>query len=103
VLQQRAAMMVELGQALRGARAGLSRLVVSEPGKTAGDAGAEVDRAIEVLGQPASVGSWYGAPFNRGVSLRSGDGAQATRVHEARCECHRTDRRAGQHHQFNRG
>jgi malonate-semialdehyde dehydrogenase (acetylating) / methylmalonate-semialdehyde dehydrogenase len=67
-LQQRAAMMIELGQALRRARDELIQLVVSELGKTAADAGAEVDRAIEVLGQAASVGTWYGAPFSPGVS-----------------------------------
>lgn len=67
-LQQRAGMMIQLGQAVRGAREELTQLVVSELGKTAADAAAEVERAIEVLGQAASVGTWYGAPFSPGVS-----------------------------------
>ncbi|WP_261540197.1 CoA-acylating methylmalonate-semialdehyde dehydrogenase [Burkholderia multivorans] len=67
-LQQRAGMMIELGQALRRAREELTDLVVSELGKTRADAAAEVERAIEVLGQAASVGTWYGAPFSPGVS-----------------------------------
>ncbi|TKC77270.1 CoA-acylating methylmalonate-semialdehyde dehydrogenase [Trinickia terrae] len=67
-LQQRAGMMIELGQALRRARDELIQLVVSELGKTPSDAGAEVERAIEVLGQAASIGTWYGASFSPGVS-----------------------------------
>ena len=67
-LQQRAGMMIELGQALRRAQDELTQLVVSELGKTPADAGAEVERAIEVLGQAASIGTWYGGPFSPGVS-----------------------------------
>src|SRR5258707_4397351 len=59
-LQNRATVMLELRAALRGARDELVDIVVAELGKTLADAGAEVDRAIEVLGQLASIGSWYG-------------------------------------------
>jgi malonate-semialdehyde dehydrogenase (acetylating)/methylmalonate-semialdehyde dehydrogenase len=67
-LQNRAAMMLELRGALQSARNELVDIVVAELGKTLADAGAEVDRAIEVLGQLASIGSWYGGAFSPGVS-----------------------------------
>jgi malonate-semialdehyde dehydrogenase (acetylating)/methylmalonate-semialdehyde dehydrogenase len=67
-LQNRATVMLELRGALKGARDELVDIVVAELGKTLADAGAEVDRAIEVLGQLASIGSWYGAAFSPGVS-----------------------------------
>jgi len=67
-LQYRAAMMLDLRQAVAEAREELVALVIAELGKTVADARAEVDRAIEVLGQAASVGSWYSAPFSPGVS-----------------------------------
>jgi malonate-semialdehyde dehydrogenase (acetylating)/methylmalonate-semialdehyde dehydrogenase len=67
-LQQRAAMMLDLRQALLNARAELVDLVVGELGKTVTDATAEVDRAIEMVGQTASIGSWYGATFSAKVS-----------------------------------
>lgn len=67
-LQQRAAMMLDLRQALIEAKEELVALVIAELGKTIADASAEVERAIEVLGQSASVGTWYGAPFSPGVS-----------------------------------
>jgi malonate-semialdehyde dehydrogenase (acetylating) / methylmalonate-semialdehyde dehydrogenase len=67
-LQNRAAMMLDLRGALQSARNELVDIVVAELGKTLADAGAEVDRAIEVLGQLASIGSWYGGAFSPGVS-----------------------------------
>jgi malonate-semialdehyde dehydrogenase (acetylating) / methylmalonate-semialdehyde dehydrogenase len=67
-LQQRASVMLDLRQAVRAAREELTQIVVGELGKTIADATAEIDRAIEVLGQAASVGSWYGAPFSPAVS-----------------------------------
>jgi malonate-semialdehyde dehydrogenase (acetylating)/methylmalonate-semialdehyde dehydrogenase len=67
-LQNRATMMLELRAALQSARNELVDIVVAELGKTLADAGAEVDRAIEVLGQLASIGSWYGSTFSPGVS-----------------------------------
>lgn len=67
-LQQRAATMLDLRQAVQAARSELTSIVVAELGKTVADAGAEVERAIEVLGQAASVSSWYGAPYSPGVS-----------------------------------
>jgi malonate-semialdehyde dehydrogenase (acetylating) / methylmalonate-semialdehyde dehydrogenase len=67
-LQHRATVMIELRAALKGAREELIEIVVAELGKTRADAGAEVDRAIEVLGQLASIGSWYGGAFSPGVS-----------------------------------
>jgi acyl-CoA reductase-like NAD-dependent aldehyde dehydrogenase len=62
-LQQRASVMLDLRQAVRTAREELTQIVIAELGKTEADATAEIDRAIEVLGQSASVGTWYGAPF----------------------------------------
>ncbi len=67
-LQHRATVMLDLRRALQDARDELVGIVVTELGKTVADAGAEVDRAIEVLGQLASVGSWYGGAFSPGVS-----------------------------------
>jgi malonate-semialdehyde dehydrogenase (acetylating)/methylmalonate-semialdehyde dehydrogenase len=67
-LQNRATVMLELRGALQKSRDELVDIVVAELGKTLADAGAEVDRAIEVLGQLASVGSWYGGAFSPGVS-----------------------------------
>jgi malonate-semialdehyde dehydrogenase (acetylating) / methylmalonate-semialdehyde dehydrogenase len=67
-LQNRATVMLELRGALQKARDELVDIVVAELGKTLADAGAEVDRAIEVLGQLASIGSWYGGAFSPGVS-----------------------------------
>jgi malonate-semialdehyde dehydrogenase (acetylating)/methylmalonate-semialdehyde dehydrogenase len=67
-LQHRATVMLDLRAALKGAREELIDIVVAELGKTRADAGAEVDRAIEVLGQLASIGSWYGGAFSPGVS-----------------------------------
>ncbi len=67
-LQQRSAMMLELRQALQAARQEMTHIVVAELGKTVADAAAEVERAVEVLGQAASVGSWYGTPFTPSVS-----------------------------------
>src|SRR5260221_8056427 len=67
-LQNRATVMLDLRAALKNARDELVDIVVAELGKTPADAGAEVDRAIEVLGQLASVGSWYGGAFSPGVS-----------------------------------
>lgn len=67
-LQNRATLMLDLRAALRSARDELVDIVVAELGKTLADAGAEVDRAIEVLGQLASIGSWYGGAFSPGVS-----------------------------------
>lgn len=67
-LQHRAAVMLDLRRALQDARGELVGIVVTESGKTVADAGAEVDRAIEVLGQLASVGSWYGGAFSPDVS-----------------------------------
>src|SRR6267154_1838946 len=58
----------DLRAALKIARDELIDIVVAELGKTPADAGAEVDRAIEVLGQLASIGSWYGGAFSPGVS-----------------------------------
>lgn len=67
-LQNRATIMLELRGALQSARNEVVDIVVLELGKTLADAGAEVDRAIEVLGQLASIGSWYGGAFSPGVS-----------------------------------
>jgi malonate-semialdehyde dehydrogenase (acetylating) / methylmalonate-semialdehyde dehydrogenase len=67
-LQHRATVMLDMRTALKGAREELIDIVVAELGKTRADAGAEVDRAIEVLGQLASIGSWYGGAFSPGVS-----------------------------------
>jgi malonate-semialdehyde dehydrogenase (acetylating)/methylmalonate-semialdehyde dehydrogenase len=67
-LQNRATIMLELRGALQSARNEVVDIVVAELGKTLADAGAEVDRAIEVLGQLASIGSWYGGAFSPGVS-----------------------------------
>jgi malonate-semialdehyde dehydrogenase (acetylating) / methylmalonate-semialdehyde dehydrogenase len=67
-LQNRAAIMLDLRAALKSARDELIDIVVAELGKTLADAAAEVDRAIEVLGQMASIGSWYGGAFSPGVS-----------------------------------
>jgi malonate-semialdehyde dehydrogenase (acetylating) / methylmalonate-semialdehyde dehydrogenase len=67
-LQNRAAMMLDLRAALQKARAEVVAIVVAELGKTVADAAVEVDRAIEVLGQLASIGSWYGGAFSPGVS-----------------------------------
>jgi malonate-semialdehyde dehydrogenase (acetylating)/methylmalonate-semialdehyde dehydrogenase len=67
-LQNRAAMMLDLRAALQKARAEVVAIVVAELGKTVTDAAVEVDRAIEVLGQLASIGSWYGGAFSPGVS-----------------------------------
>jgi malonate-semialdehyde dehydrogenase (acetylating) / methylmalonate-semialdehyde dehydrogenase len=67
-LQNRAAVMLDLRAALKSARKELIDIVVAELGKTLADAAAEVDRAIEVLGQLASIGSWYGGAFSPGVS-----------------------------------
>jgi malonate-semialdehyde dehydrogenase (acetylating)/methylmalonate-semialdehyde dehydrogenase len=67
-LQQRASVMLDLRQAVRAAREELTQIVIAELGKTVADATAEIDRAIEVLGQSASVGTWYGAPFSPAVS-----------------------------------
>ncbi|MDH2401834.1 CoA-acylating methylmalonate-semialdehyde dehydrogenase [Bradyrhizobium sp. SSUT18] len=75
-LQNRAGLMLDLRAALRTARAELVDIIVAELGKTLADAGAEVDRAIEVLGQLASIGSWYGGAFSPGVSR----GVDATEV-----------------------
>jgi malonate-semialdehyde dehydrogenase (acetylating)/methylmalonate-semialdehyde dehydrogenase len=75
-LQNRAGLMLDLRAALRNARDELVDIVVAELGKTLADAGAEVDRAIEVLGQLASIGSWYGGAFSPGVSR----GVDATEV-----------------------
>jgi malonate-semialdehyde dehydrogenase (acetylating)/methylmalonate-semialdehyde dehydrogenase len=60
--------MLELRGALQKALDELVGIVVAELGKTIADAGAEVDRAIEVLGQLASIGSWYVGAFSPGVS-----------------------------------
>jgi len=68
-LQRRAAIMLDLREAVRDARDELVDLVIAELGKTRVDAGAEVDRAIEVLGQAASVPSWYGTSFSPHVSI----------------------------------
>ncbi|MEI9927513.1 MAG: CoA-acylating methylmalonate-semialdehyde dehydrogenase [Sphingomonas sp.] len=67
-LQQRAAVMLNLRQAVRDARDELVDVVIAELGKTRVDAAAEVDRAIEYLGQSASVPSWYGTAFSPHVS-----------------------------------
>lgn len=67
-LQQRAFLMLELRQALSSAHEELTHMIVEELGKTTADAAAEVERAIEIFGQAASVGTWYGAPFTPGVS-----------------------------------
>ena len=67
-LQNRASAMLDLRAALKDAREELVGIMVGEVGKTLADAGAEVDRAIEVLGQLASIGSWYGGAFSPGVS-----------------------------------
>ena len=75
-LQNRATLMLDLRAALRSARDELVDIVVAELGKTLADAGVEVDRAIEVLGQLASIGSWYGGAFSPGVSR----GVDATEV-----------------------
>src|SRR6266436_6357800 len=75
-LQNRATIMLELRGALQNARKEVVDIVVLELGKTLADAGAEVDRAIEVLGQMASIGSWYGGAFSPGVSR----GVDATEV-----------------------
>jgi malonate-semialdehyde dehydrogenase (acetylating)/methylmalonate-semialdehyde dehydrogenase len=75
-LQNRAGLMLDLRAALKNARDELVDIVVAELGKTLADAGAEVDRAIEVLGQLASIGSWYGGAFSPGVSR----GVDATEV-----------------------
>jgi malonate-semialdehyde dehydrogenase (acetylating) / methylmalonate-semialdehyde dehydrogenase len=48
-LQNRATVMLDLREALKSARNELIGIVVAELGKTPADAGAEVDRAIEVL------------------------------------------------------
>src|SRR5712691_3685551 len=67
-LQHRATVMLDLRRALQDSRDELVGIVVTELGKTVADAGAEVDRAIEVLGQLASVGSWYRGAFSPAVS-----------------------------------
>jgi malonate-semialdehyde dehydrogenase (acetylating) / methylmalonate-semialdehyde dehydrogenase len=67
-LQNRASIMLDLRAALKSARDEVVGIVIAELGKTPADAGAEVDRAIEVLGQLASIGSWYGGAFSPGVS-----------------------------------
>ncbi len=63
-LQARANWMLTLRQAVLGARAEFVELIIAELGKTVADATAEVDRAIEVLGQAASVGTWSATPFS---------------------------------------
>ena len=78
-LQNRATVMLELRGALQNARDELVDIVVAELGKTLADAGAEVDRAIEVLGQLASIGSWYGGAFSPGVSRRRDGGSLSHR------------------------
>ncbi|MGB7097372.1 MAG: CoA-acylating methylmalonate-semialdehyde dehydrogenase, partial [Xanthobacteraceae bacterium] len=67
-LQNRSAVMLDLRAALQNARNEVVDIVVAELGKTVADAAVEVDRAIEVLGQLASIGSWYGGAFSPGVS-----------------------------------
>lgn len=67
-LQTRAEMMLDLREAIKGARGELTAIVTGELGKTVADAGAEVDRGIEALAQAASVGSWYGETMSPGVS-----------------------------------
>lgn len=67
-LQARAEMMLNLRDALKAAKPELVGIIVAEAGKTIADAGAEVDRAIEILGQASSVGSWYGGQASPGVS-----------------------------------
>ncbi len=67
-LQYRAGIMLTLREAIQRARDELTQIVVRELGKTRADAYAEVDRAVEVLGQSASVGTWYGASFSPSVS-----------------------------------
>jgi malonate-semialdehyde dehydrogenase (acetylating)/methylmalonate-semialdehyde dehydrogenase len=67
-LQFRANLMLNLRAAIKDARSELIDIVVAELGKTQADAAAEVDRGIEMLGQAASVGNWYGAPATPGVS-----------------------------------
>src|SRR5258705_10303980 len=75
-LQNRATVMLDLRAVLKNARDELVGIVVAELGKTPADAGAEVDRAIEVLGQLASIGSWYSGAFSPSVSR----GIDATEV-----------------------
>jgi len=67
-LQYRAELMLEMRDAMKQAKEELTGLVIDEAGKTRADAAAEVARAIEVLGQAASVGNWYGATTTPGVS-----------------------------------
>jgi malonate-semialdehyde dehydrogenase (acetylating)/methylmalonate-semialdehyde dehydrogenase len=67
-LQHRATMMLDMRRALQDSRDEVVGIVVAELGKTVADATAEVDRAIEVLGQLASVGSWYGGAYSPSVS-----------------------------------
>lgn len=67
-LQSRAATMLDLRQAVASAKSEFVDLVIAELGKTLADATAEVDRAIEVLGQAASVGTWSATPFSASVS-----------------------------------
>jgi len=67
-LQTRANAMLDMRAALKTARDEIVSIIIAELGKTGADAGAEVDRAIEVLGQLASIGSWYGGAFSPGVS-----------------------------------
>ncbi len=67
-LQFRADMMLKLRDAIKRGHADLTGILMAELGKTRSDAAAEVDRSIEVLGQAASVGSWYGSTISPGVS-----------------------------------
>lgn len=67
-LQHRASMMLDMRRALQDSRDEIVGIVIAELGKTVADATAEVDRAIEVLGQLASVGSWYGGAYSPNVS-----------------------------------
>jgi malonate-semialdehyde dehydrogenase (acetylating)/methylmalonate-semialdehyde dehydrogenase len=75
-LQQRATIMLDFRSSLQGARHKIIDIIISELGKTQADAAAEIDRAIEFLGQMASIGSWYGSAFSPGVSR----GIDATEV-----------------------
>jgi malonate-semialdehyde dehydrogenase (acetylating)/methylmalonate-semialdehyde dehydrogenase len=67
-LQHRATMMLDMRRALQDSRDEVVGIIVAELGKTVADATAEVDRAIEVLGQLASIGSWYSGAYSPSVS-----------------------------------
>lgn len=67
-VQHRVNLVLDLRQSVIAAKEELIDLVIAETGKTRNDATAEISRAIEVIGNTASVSTLYATPFTRGVS-----------------------------------